>query len=90
MIPANRSLDGACRCSDSSVHITRLPNFADLLHQPSGRKTLMQEVFSKLFNVNSTFVDNNRFLFIFDGLDELGLRDFNLFDDCGPRTACSW
>ena len=66
-----------------------LPNFADLLHQPSGRKTLMQEVFSKLFNVNSTFVDNNRFLFIFDGLDELGLRDFNLFDECNLQPWAS-
>ena len=26
--------------------------------------------------------EQDRFLFIFDWLDELGLRDFNLFDDC--------
>ena len=61
-----------------------LPLFADLLRQPSARKSLMAEVFGKLLNVNSASVplfERERFLFIFDGLDELGFH-FNLFDDC--------
>jgi hypothetical protein len=57
--------------------------FADL-RQPSARKSLMAEVFGKLLNVNSASVplfERERFLFMFDGLDELGFH-FNLFDDC--------
>ena len=61
-----------------------LPLFADLLNDPSERKRLLPQVFSELLiecPALSLF-ENDRFLFIFDGLDELGLRDFNLFDDC--------
>ena len=61
-----------------------LPLFADLLCQPSARKSLMAELFGKLLNVNSASVplfERERFLFIFNGLDELGFH-FNLFDDC--------
>ena len=65
-----------------------LPLFADLLKERSTRKTLMKEVFDKL-DVDSKLVDGCRFLFIFDGLDELGLRDFNLFDDCNLQPWAS-
>ncbi len=70
-----------------------LPSFVAVLRQPSTRKTLMAEVFAKLLvdcPPLSVF-EHDRFLFIFDGLDELGLRDFNLFDDCNlqPCSRCS-
>jgi hypothetical protein len=65
-----------------------LPLFADLLKEPSTRDSLMHKAFGKLFNVDSTLVDGERFLFIFDGLDELGFH-FNLFDECNLQPWAS-
>jgi hypothetical protein len=68
-----------------------LPKFADLLHEPSRRRQLMLEVFTELLIDCPSLLlfANECFLFIFDGLDELGLRDFNLFDDCNLQPWAS-
>ena len=68
-----------------------LPKFVDLLRQPINRRKLMPEVFTELLIdcPSLTLFENDHFLFIFDGLDELGLRDFNLFDDCNLQPWAS-
>ena len=68
-----------------------LPKFVDLLRQPSRRRQLMVEVFTELLIdcPSLSLFENDRFLLIFDGLDELGLRDFNLFDDCNLQPWAS-
>ncbi len=67
-----------------------LPSFVNLLKEPSTRKKLMMEVFTELLIdcPSLALFENDRFLFIFDGLDELGFQ-FNLFDDCNLQPWAS-
>ena len=84
-----------CADAESSLNATLpvfifLPNFVGLLQSPDTRASLMSAVFSKL-GVSSQVAQRlqqqqeHKFLFIFDGLDELGFR-FNLFDDCNLQA----
>ena len=67
-----------------------LPSFVNLLKDPNTRKKLMQDVFAELLIdcPSLSLFENDRFLFIFDGLDELGFH-FNLFDDCNLQPWAS-
>jgi hypothetical protein len=59
-----------------------LPRFAARLRDEARRGDLLKEVFAELYDIHDTSIlHRDRFLFIFDGLDELGFH-FNLFDEC--------
>ncbi len=78
-----RPTDKASALGSSIVPIfVSLPKFASLLRDETRRGDLMKEVFVELYDISDTSIlHQDRFLFIFDGLDELGFH-FNLFDDC--------
>ena len=74
-----------------------LPSFVGLLQSPATRASLMSAVFDKLCGDNGLGgssqteqpqLQQRRFLFIFDGLDELGFH-FILFDECGLQAWAS-
>ena len=63
--------------------------YAACLRNETRRGNLLKEVFSELYDINDTSIlHRDRFLFIFDGFDELGIH-FNLFDDCHLQAWAS-